>query len=532
MHCCEECFNEKEIVMYIQSQDMIGNCDFCDGKEVNIGELEGVGEFIREGFSRAYDHVEDFTGSMWDSEEKAYIGVDGEETGESILNILYCNERIFSAAYDKEAATVLLQKLIDASGPSDWDKKDGDTDVFEDIQSECFVLRNALYGTENVSEYYIWKEFKNTCKYYNRYFDISPSGSKREALLSGLHDVFMLMEAEIDEKTILYRARGMDLEAEGKKLSSLNLFKEVAPAPAIYSTNNRMSPAGISYTYLTTDIKTGLEEICASENKSYLAGRFSPRMNLKLLDLSKNAEIKLMSIFDDNYKHEWIWLSEFVDEFIDEISKTISKEDTDLEYVATQVLSEYVRKLGYDGIKYESSKVKGTYNYVLFCGPNPNLCRECYVDYNFNNEDELFYFSQWLKLEDVQYIKYIGAELEYEVIESINNIEDIQKDTLLQLGKIKFRKFAEISRYLSELQELLDGKDSVFVDNIEKSNFSLSAEVEYFINKHNENVIRYIIEVSQEQSELYIGVVSYCSDRIAKINISTSVKIDEPDFAF
>lgn len=306
MHCCEECFDEKEIVMYIQSQDMIGNCDFCGGEEVNIGELEDVGEFIREGFARAYDHVEDSTGAMWDWDEKVHIGPDGEETGESILDILYDTEQIFSAVYDKEAATVLLRKLIEASGPSDWEKKDGATDDFEDIDSECFVLKNALYGIENVSEYDIWKEFKNTCKYYNRYFDISPYGSKREALLSGLHDVFMLMGAEINEKRILYRAREMDLEAEGKKLSSLNLYKEVAPAPAIFATNNRMSSAGISYTYLTTDIKTGLEEICASENNSYVVGRFSPRMNLRLLDLSKNAEIKLMSIFDDKYKHEWI----------------------------------------------------------------------------------------------------------------------------------------------------------------------------------------------------------------------------------
>lgn len=532
MHCCEECFDEKEIVMYIQSQDMIGNCDFCGGEEVNIGELEGVGEFIREGFSRAYDHVEDFTGAMWDSEEKAYIGLDGEETGESILDILYWNECIFSAVHNWNKAEDLLDKLIEASGPSIWDKKDGATDDLEDIHSKCFVQKNALYGIENVSEYDIWKEFKNTCKYYNRYFDISPFGSKREILLSGLHDVFKLMETKIDEKTILYRARGLNLEAEGKELSRLNLYKEVAPAPAIYATNNRMSPTGISYTYLTTNIKTGLEEIGASENNNYIVGSFLPRMNLKLLDLSKNVEIKLMSIFDSNYKHEWTWLSEFIDEFIDEISKPISKKHTDLEYVATQVLSEYVRKLGYDGIKYESSKVKGTYNYVLFCGPNPNLCKELYIDYNFNSDDELFYFSQWLRLKDVQYIECIGSELEYMVIESIANIEDIQKETLLQLGKIKFRKFAEISRYLSELQAFIDGKDSVFVDNIEKNNFSLSAEVEDFINRNSENVIRYIIEVSQEQSELYVGVVSYCSNRTDKINISTLVKIDEPDFVF
>ncbi|PDX92535.1 RES domain-containing protein [Bacillus thuringiensis] len=532
MHCCEECFVEKEIVMYIQSQDMIGNCDFCGGEEVNIGELEGVGEFIRDGFSRAYEHVEDCTGAMWDSEEKAYIGLDGEETGESVLDILYWNECIFSAAHDWNKAADLLDKLIEASGPSIWDKKDGASDELEDIHSECFVQKNALYGIENVSEYDIWKEFKNTCKYYNRYFDISPFGSKREILLSGLHDVFKLMETKIDEKTILYRARGLNLEAEEKELSSLNLYKEIAPAPAIYATNNRMSPTGISYTYLTTSIKTGLEEIGASENNNYIVGSFLPRMNLKLLDLSKNVEIKLMSIFDSNYKHEWTWLSEFIDEFIDEISKPISKTHTDLEYIATQVLSEYVRKLGYDGIKYESSKVKGTYNYVLFCGPNPNLCKELYIDYNFNSEEELFYFSQWLRLEDVQYIKCIGSELEYMVIESIANIEDIQKETLLQLGKIKFRKFAEISRYLSEIQALLDGKDSVFVNNIEKNNFNLSTGVEEFMNKHDENVIRYVIEVNQMQSELDINLVSYCSNYIDNINISSSEKKDEMDFDF
>ena len=51
-----------------------------------------------------------------------------------------------------------------------------------------------------------------------------------------------------------------------------------------------------------------------------------------------------------------------------ELSKTISPRESDIEYLPTQYLSEYIKGLGYDGIIYGSSMVKNEdeFNAVIF----------------------------------------------------------------------------------------------------------------------------------------------------------------------
>ena len=39
----------------------------------------------------------------------------------------------------------------------------------EDIESDLFVVKNALYGSESITEHYKWEEFKHLVKYYNRF---------------------------------------------------------------------------------------------------------------------------------------------------------------------------------------------------------------------------------------------------------------------------------------------------------------------------------------------------------------------------
>lgn len=56
-------------------------------------------------------------------------------------------------------------------------------------------------------------------------------------------------------------------------------------------------------------------------------------------------------------------------QFAREISKPVSEKEAELEYVPTQLLAEYIRKLGYKGIIFSSSVNPGGKNYVLFYGP-------------------------------------------------------------------------------------------------------------------------------------------------------------------
>lgn len=184
-----------------------------------------------------------------------------------------------------------------------------------------------------------------------------------------------------------------------------DFYKEFSPPPNKLSKNSRMSPAGISYMYLNNDIKACISEI-KSDSGKFLIGKFTNKKELKIIDLSKMVKFEI-DIFSDNYKN--IWINKFIKEFSKEISKKINEKNNIIDYIPTQVLSEFIyKKIEYDGLKFESSIVKGTFNYTLFCGLDKNLFKTIeeipYVDYRFpDNYPILHNFTEWLEPKEVHY---------------------------------------------------------------------------------------------------------------------------------
>lgn len=71
------------------------------------------------------------------------------------------------------------------------------------------------------------------------------------------------------------------------------------------------------------------------------------------------------SIFSPNYEHDMNWAYDFLKLFSAEISKPIKLDEAPIEYIPTQILSEYIRLKGYEGVGYRSSitseyKVRGS----------------------------------------------------------------------------------------------------------------------------------------------------------------------------
>lgn len=181
MKCCINCFSELEIQNYIELIDELGNCDYCKGINVNIADVADVGEFIREGVKQAYESIDDGTGAIYDSELKEY-----SEEGQKLDEILYWELSIFSENYSYEMTQELCEDLIKESGPSFSDIKHGENDW---LANEHLVFKDALYGEEVTKEHISWENFKYTCKYLNRYFDLGGRKSARAKILSDLNDV-------------------------------------------------------------------------------------------------------------------------------------------------------------------------------------------------------------------------------------------------------------------------------------------------------------------------------------------------------
>lgn len=164
----------------------------------------------------------------------------------------------------------------------------------------------------------------------------------------------------------------------------------------MYTKPMRMNPAGISYFYGAENKTTCYQEIRGFKGKIIIYGQFETKKALKIIDLSKAPNIKIPSLFSPEYDHQLNWAKEFLVSFCAEVSKPINDDDVSIEYIPTQILSEYIRMKGYDGIRYASS-LTNKYNYTLFCGPEKE---GRYIDSWALRTDDLQIpaYTDWLKL--------------------------------------------------------------------------------------------------------------------------------------
>jgi len=128
--------------------------------------------------------------------------------------------------------------------------------------------------------------------------------------------------------------------------------------------------------YGSDDLITTLVEM-SSPPEFYAIGLFETIRKLTVIDLSN---VRQPSIFDasDDTDYDW-WL--FMNQFLRDFSSPIERDDRiHIDYVPTQVITEYLRdaKLAgnqIDGIKYRSARNKGGICYVFFIdeyGVQPN----------------------------------------------------------------------------------------------------------------------------------------------------------------
>ncbi|MGE5542569.1 MAG: RES family NAD+ phosphorylase, partial [Bacillota bacterium] len=138
------------------------------------------------------------------------------------------------------------------------------------------------------------------------------------------------------------------------------LEEAMGPAPVQKASHSRMSPQGISYMYLSDGPETCIAEIRPAAGEIVCLGRFRVIRDLRVVDLSGVNPRK---------RGDEARAARFLASFAREISRPLTPQDALLDYIPTQVLSEFIRSRGYDGIKYRSSQFESGFNYTLFCGP-------------------------------------------------------------------------------------------------------------------------------------------------------------------
>lgn len=140
-------------------------------------------------------------------------------------------------------------------------------------------------------------------------------------------------------------------------------FKAERMKPQKYcATEGRANPKGIPYLYLAKDRDTALAEARPWVGSLISIGQFTLLKDVKLINctIGNGESLLFLDEPSSEKKEDAVWTH------IDKaFAKPVDKIENNAEYVPTQVLAEFFKNNGYDGIVYGSSLGDG-HNIVLF----------------------------------------------------------------------------------------------------------------------------------------------------------------------
>ena len=151
--------------------------------------------------------------------------------------------------------------------------------------------------------------------------------------------------------------------------------EDMAAPPPNLTRASRIGVTGIPVLYLSSDKDTAMSEVRPWKNQPVSLAKFHVTKDLNIVDccqcgldgtiadlnkLWPLASLKRKEIIPDSEQEDiaWAWIDSA-------FSEPVSQLDEPLEYIPTQVIAEFFKTVGYDGVKYRSSVAPG-YNIALF----------------------------------------------------------------------------------------------------------------------------------------------------------------------
>lgn len=319
MKVCVNCFNDTEIKQFIVSNsNEEGKCDYCDDGSnsllIEIGELlDFFAEFIKIFKSSA--------------------------TGIPLAQKIQNEWNLFSGV---ATCNIILSDILLAL-KSPFINTDITVDYIDDI-IEC-------------SSY--WETLKEEIKWKKRFLT---NIDKLEELGWIRH---LSQTVRLSETKPLFRAR-LHYRDNKEEITIANMGcpdKLLVPA-------GRANPLGIPYLYLSKDIETSLYEVRASFLDEVSVGTFKIKDHSTVILVDFTESASAFSKVDEIVEYtKRMLLKRYISA---DLSKPIRRYDSEIEYIPTQFICEYIRYINnkdnqiIDGIVFNSSLHSGGENVVLF----------------------------------------------------------------------------------------------------------------------------------------------------------------------
>ena len=326
------CFKDAQIVSMITSYDKIGKCNITGIENVFIYDTDSD-TYLIEYFEPLID--------VFTSADKLPLQFPKDKLS-NLKDILF-KWKIFSINCDciqKIITAICKQKYIEE--PNMFDSPIG----IKDICNTDYMNHNALLKT------FSWNEFSYYIRHVNRYHSGHINLEKMDRFFSNM--IFNMVDGIKLYRSRIGNADGFD-------------SKDMGAPPIDVISVGRANSRGIQCLYLADNIVTTFHEIKATELDYVTVGEFELKRNkkLRIVDLSYLDSIGPFS--NGDFNETWFAVNiENIRSIGDEIAKPIRRYDSELDYLPTQYICDFIKHLGYDGIKYKSTLDPNGNNYAIF----------------------------------------------------------------------------------------------------------------------------------------------------------------------
>lgn len=312
MKVCVSCFSDKELKGFISSSNEIGDCGICESKNQPLLDVSELFDFFQE-------LLHNF---------KVF------ENGMPLGSKIQSNWSFFSSL---GVANKILNYVL--------------TKVQSEISSSNI---NVEYTDDIIENYNHWEILKEELKWKNRFV------INIERLEELGWDGFFNTQFKLTKESPLFRARI-------HHQSGLSVYKpeDMSCPQKEFASGGRANPSGIPFLYLSDNPETVLYEVRASYLDELSIGTFVLNSEaVKLVDFTEDTYL-----FQPNNSsiNKTIKAKLLRQKISSDLSKPMRRYDSDLEYIPTQFICEFIKVFtGALGVRFNSSLHPSGNNIVLF----------------------------------------------------------------------------------------------------------------------------------------------------------------------
>lgn len=214
------------------------------------------------------------------------------------------------------------------------------------------VYFNPQYNTDAQELGLKWDVFTAEIKSKNRFFLTEMIDTDT------LRSVFERLNKTYLTGTVFYRGRISD---------TLLPIDKMGKPPKEKTSAGRANPVGIPYLYISNDQETTLYETRISLHETITLGDFITTAPLSVVSLKNVNEYGPFDIETKGFSiEEFIRIKSYLLKLGSELSKPVRKQDSDLDYLPTQFLCEFIKSIGFDAVEYRSAMNPSGFNLAVF----------------------------------------------------------------------------------------------------------------------------------------------------------------------